>query len=98
MMILRAILLQTLPRLASVAPLARLILDQCECPAIVIGIIRAGRELSNAYAWRSSCSLTRKFARDSVGGVADPALSASSTPSTELQSRREARSGLLASK
>src|SRR4051794_7452483 len=34
MMIFRAILLQTLPRLASVAPLARLILDQWEWPAI----------------------------------------------------------------
>src|SRR3982751_1433316 len=34
MMILRAILLQIFPRLASVAPLARLIFDQCECPAM----------------------------------------------------------------
>src|SRR4051812_10349099 len=34
-MIFLAILLQILPRLASLAPLARLIFDQCECPAIV---------------------------------------------------------------
>src|SRR5688500_11983686 len=34
MMILRAILDQTLPRLASLAPLARLIFAQWECPAI----------------------------------------------------------------
>src|SRR6476660_1967824 len=96
MMILRAILLQTLPRLASVAPLARLILDQCECPAIVTRIIPGGRGRSNACACRSSSTLTRKFSHDSVGGVVDLALTASSTPSTALQPPCEARLGVPA--
>src|SRR5947207_7520191 len=57
MMILRAILLQIFPRLASVAPLARLILDQCECPAIPAPLYAPG-----AAAPTSGCSISESHA------------------------------------
>src|SRR5438093_9324422 len=59
MMILRAILLQILPRLASVAPLARLILDQCECPAIRLLLHAWPAAVGRLDYTRRRCALQR---------------------------------------
>src|SRR5439155_5505433 len=79
MMILRAILLQILPRLASVAPLARLIFDQWECPAIshlrfaicdlrLKGIGNFKSQIANC---KSAISLVLRLSRRLVGHRGD---------------------------
>src|SRR3954467_10378277 len=54
MMILRAILLQTLPRFASVAPFARLIFAQCECPAMIAPAVGGQSPVVSKY-WPLNC-------------------------------------------
>src|SRR5947207_12339868 len=71
-MIFLATLLQSFPRLASVAPLARLIFDQCECPAMCRDYMRRRRahqregcttETRRARRWRGEDGRRRMATR-----------------------------------